>query len=144
MFLKKEDAINFLLVFQPFDLQTGCFLAAATAGFISILLIISKNNRGRKSCNKSLAMPLLTFIKTLTEQSDSHLIATCRGSVTGFVFLSTWLILMLIVGNEYNGYMTSSMTTSPIEPVPESIMDLVMNSKVPYFTTTRHWYINQT
>lgn len=147
VFLNKQDAVNFLHIFQPFDLPTGGFLIGASLGLTIVLFVISYKDQKREDNDhiQILTMLLFYYAKTFTEQSESRVVGICRRTAAGgFIIISSWLFVMLIVGNEYKGFMTSSMTTSPIDQVPESMMDLVMNSTVPYFTTSKHWYQGQT
>ncbi|CAL8105487.1 unnamed protein product [Orchesella dallaii] len=134
-FLSKEYAIDFLSLFQPFDFTTGCAFTVSTIAllFVTKIWIIKVIDE-----NFSLFELIFFPIATLFEQGSKKVIASFQSTVGGYFLISTWLFLCYIIGNEYKGFLYSGMTSSPIQPVPESMIDMVMQSDMPYFTTTKH------
>lgn len=142
-FLSKAHAVDSLSVFQPFDLLTAVLFLMSMAAVITVLLPLSIKCT-KVFPNFTVTQILSTLIsytmKSVLEQGDVNVIMACRKTQGGYFLISTWLFLCYVLGNEYKGVMYSSMTSSPIQPVPESMVDLVMFSDMPYFTTTKHYY----
>ncbi|CAL8127162.1 unnamed protein product [Orchesella dallaii] len=139
-FLSKQHAVNFMSIFQPFDITTGCMLLASILSLVVVATCLLKMLELLDIQHPPLTAVLLFPVKSLIEQSDSYMVATFRYRFGGYFLISSWLFLCYIIGNEYKGFMYSSMTSSPIQPVPESMIELVMFSDMPYFTTTKHGY----
>lgn len=130
-FMKTKDAVDLLRVFQPFSVATLVWSAVAFAFALMALRMVTPRNRKRWA--------MFYFIKTFLGQGDSEIVSLCQKYVPGGYFILTvWLVFSNVVGNEYQGHVTSAMTSVPIQKVPTTVRDLVMNSDLPYYTTTGH------
>ncbi|CAL8085538.1 unnamed protein product [Orchesella dallaii] len=139
-FLSKKHAVSFISLFQPFDATTGYFLMAAFVGLILTTVGSKKFLKLLKIQNLRIVAIVWFPINSFIEQSDDHVVDRLRHTIGGYFLVSTWLFLCYTIGNEYKGFLYSSLTSSPIPSVPQSMTDLVMLSDMPYFMTTKHHY----
>ncbi len=144
-FLSKADALDFFEVFSPFDILTACsFLGSiVTCSLIlsGIILFKTKPKLSISTIMNAFRSSVFYPIKSIFEQGDQDIIIKyCKKTLAGYFLISSWLFLCFVFGNEYKGEIYSSMTSTKIPSVPESMVDLVMRSDMPFFTTTGHIY----
>lgn len=136
LFVAKKHVTNIRAVIQPLDVTSTYVLLLSFFVFYGFLYIYAKIFKSNGIKRKIY----LFQIRSITEQSDDGFMLKQVGkNCSGCVAVSTWILASYILGNEYKGYMYSCMSTIPIPSVPQTITDLVLHSKIPYFTTTQHY-----
>ncbi|CAL8068386.1 unnamed protein product [Orchesella dallaii] len=139
LFISKEHAIDVLAILFPFDIQFAftCvfFFACAAICLTAVLRTVRMHATG-------FVRPALLFlfpIKALLEQGDDPVVKLCQQSFgAGYFLIFSMFYPTSLIGNEYKGHLTSTMTSGVVPNVPGSVQSLVVNTSIPYFTTTKH------
>ncbi|CAL8068578.1 unnamed protein product [Orchesella dallaii] len=149
-FVKRNQGIDLVSMFLPFDLATAIVYAVASITFILILTTVIVNKIGEcddrnksnidfwKEAAKLGGFPFISIL----QQGDGRVIEKSRKTslLAGFFLLFCWLYSCAIIGGEYSGHLYSTLTTAPTPGVPETVNDLVMGSDMTYITTSWHGY----
>lgn len=122
-FMTSKEAVDLLRVFQPFSVVTLSW--SASAFVFAIMALRAATPRSKRK------WPIFYFIKTFLGQDDSEIVILCQKYIPGGNrILAGWLFFSNVVGNEYQGHVTSAMTIVPIQKLPTTIRDLVMSSDI--------------
>lgn len=139
LFVTKKHVTNIRALIQPFDVPSTYTILFSIFSIFGLLYILY--NKSSQATTIGLKRRIYMFqLKSIAEQSDPRMLKLLGTKYGGCIGVSAWLIAFYILGNDYKGYMYSCMTTIPTPDVPETIADLVMNSNIPYFTSTKHYY----
>ncbi|CAL8068380.1 unnamed protein product [Orchesella dallaii] len=148
-FVNRDQGIDLISMFLPFDMATAIVHTIAFITFILILTKVLVNNA--IECDHNKKTSIILFLKEATkfigfpftsvlQQGDGRVIETSRKAslVAGFFLLFCWLYPCTIIGGEYSGHLHSTLTTAPTPYVPATVEQLVMGSDMAYITTTWH------
>ncbi|CAL8068388.1 unnamed protein product [Orchesella dallaii] len=139
LFMSKEHGIDVLSILFPFDVPFGLTYILC---FISVAICLTAVLRTVKLKDSGFSRPALLFlfpIKALLEQGDDPVVNMCQRSFTaGYFLIFSMFYPTSLIGNEYKGHLTSTMTSGFVPTVPDNVQTLVFNTSIPYYTTTVH------